>query len=86
VKICNKKISFFPSLNQYFPHIPNVASKKMAGWLDLSVILILFICVKMRFNLLFSQLRQYLSTDDKSEAPTFSFVSKNIYWKCETLA
>jgi hypothetical protein len=28
VKISNKKISFFPSLNQYFPHIPYVASKK----------------------------------------------------------
>jgi hypothetical protein len=23
-----KKFSFFPSLNQYFPHIPYVASKK----------------------------------------------------------
>jgi hypothetical protein len=28
VKISNKKFSFFPSLNQYFPHIPYVASKK----------------------------------------------------------
>jgi hypothetical protein len=28
VKISNKKISFFPSRNQYFPHIPYVASKK----------------------------------------------------------
>jgi hypothetical protein len=28
LKISNKKISFFPSLNQYFPHIPYVASKK----------------------------------------------------------
>jgi hypothetical protein len=28
LKISNQKISFFPSLNQYFPHIPNVASKK----------------------------------------------------------
>jgi hypothetical protein len=27
VKISNKKFSFFPSLNQYFPHIPYVASK-----------------------------------------------------------
>jgi hypothetical protein len=28
VKISNKFFSFFPSLNQYFPHIPYVASKK----------------------------------------------------------
>jgi hypothetical protein len=28
VKISNKKISFFPSQNQNFPHIPYVASKK----------------------------------------------------------
>jgi hypothetical protein len=28
VKISNKKFSFFSSLNQYFPHIPYVASKK----------------------------------------------------------
>jgi hypothetical protein len=27
VKISNKKISFFSSRNQYFPHIPYVASK-----------------------------------------------------------
>jgi hypothetical protein len=27
VKICNKKISYFSSRNQYFPHIPYVASK-----------------------------------------------------------
>jgi hypothetical protein len=29
VKISNKKFSFFSSLNQYFPHIPYVASKKL---------------------------------------------------------
>jgi hypothetical protein len=28
VKISNKKISFFSTRNQYFPHIPYVASKK----------------------------------------------------------
>jgi hypothetical protein len=28
VKISNKKFSFFSSRNQYFPHIPYVASKK----------------------------------------------------------
>jgi hypothetical protein len=28
VKISNKKNSFFSSQNQYFPHIPYVASKK----------------------------------------------------------
>jgi hypothetical protein len=28
VKISNKKFSFFSSLNQYFPHIPYVASEK----------------------------------------------------------
>jgi hypothetical protein len=28
VKISNKKISFFSSRNQYFPHIPYVASRK----------------------------------------------------------
>jgi hypothetical protein len=27
VKISNKKFSFFSSRNQYFPHIPYVASK-----------------------------------------------------------
>jgi hypothetical protein len=27
VKISNKKISFFSTRNQYFPHIPYVASK-----------------------------------------------------------
>jgi hypothetical protein len=27
VKISKKFFSFFPSLNQYFPHIPYVASK-----------------------------------------------------------
>jgi hypothetical protein len=27
VKISKKHFSFFPSLNQYFPHIPYVASK-----------------------------------------------------------
>jgi hypothetical protein len=29
VKISNKKKIFFPSLNQYFPHIPYVSSKKL---------------------------------------------------------
>jgi hypothetical protein len=29
VKISKKKFAFFPSLNQYFPHIPYVASKKL---------------------------------------------------------
>jgi hypothetical protein len=29
VKISNKKFSFFSSRNQYFPHIPYVASKKV---------------------------------------------------------
>jgi hypothetical protein len=29
VKISNKFFSFFSSLNQYFPHIPYVASKKL---------------------------------------------------------
>jgi hypothetical protein len=29
VKISNKKFSFFSSRNQYFPHIPYVASKKI---------------------------------------------------------
>jgi hypothetical protein len=29
MKISKKKISFFSSLNQYFPHIPYVASKKL---------------------------------------------------------
>jgi hypothetical protein len=28
VKISNKNFSFFSSRNQYFPHIPYVASKK----------------------------------------------------------
>jgi hypothetical protein len=28
VKFSNKKFSFFSSRNQYFPHIPYVASKK----------------------------------------------------------
>jgi hypothetical protein len=28
VKISNKKFSFFSTRNQYFPHIPYVASKK----------------------------------------------------------
>jgi hypothetical protein len=29
VKISNKKFSFFLARNQYFPHIPYVASKKI---------------------------------------------------------
>jgi hypothetical protein len=29
VKISNKKFSFFSTLNQYFPHIPYVASKNV---------------------------------------------------------
>jgi hypothetical protein len=32
VKISNKKKSFFSTRNQYFPHIPYVASKKMADF------------------------------------------------------
>jgi hypothetical protein len=28
MKISEKKFSFFSTLNQYFPHIPYVASKK----------------------------------------------------------
>jgi hypothetical protein len=40
VKISNKKISFFSSRNQYFPHIPYVASKKSKSTiLNFSVIL-----------------------------------------------
>jgi hypothetical protein len=31
VKISNKKNSFFSTRNQYFPHIPYVASKKNVG-------------------------------------------------------
>jgi hypothetical protein len=33
VKISNKIFSFFSTRNQYFPHIPYVASKKHIFWL-----------------------------------------------------
>jgi hypothetical protein len=32
MKISNKKFSFFSTRNQYFPHIPYVASKKCVGF------------------------------------------------------
>jgi hypothetical protein len=35
VKISDKKFSFFSSRNQYFPHIPYVASKKPPYFLSI---------------------------------------------------
>jgi hypothetical protein len=37
VNISNKKISYFPSLNQYFPHIPYVASKN-SGFVESQIL------------------------------------------------